>query len=145
MSSTNPLKSLRASMLEVDSYFIESFQFSTLHDFEPNSTEGVLRAGKDLQWQLEHALTPDDCMAYRLRVVLSQENSRVGYTFDIVLTGIFVPDASYSEEQAQQLADVNAPAVLYGAAREFVALATGRGPFNALCLPSVTFHEISRA
>ncbi len=144
MSSTNPLKSLRASVLQVDSYFVESFQFSTLHNFEPDSKGSALQA-EDLQWDLEHALTPDNCMAYRLKVVLPEENSRVGYAFDIVLTGIFVPDASYDQEQAQHIADVNAPAVLYGAAREFVAMATGRGPFNALCLPSVTFHEMGRA
>jgi preprotein translocase subunit SecB len=52
---------------------------------------------------------------------------------------------SHEPEKTEQLVTVNGPALLYSAARELLALISGRGPFPDanmhVLLPSITFLQ----
>lgn len=134
---------MRPAALQLNSYFVESLRFDAQQEF--NSKSGTCQPlPDDLTWNLESASTPNDLRAYRLTLALTARDGRFPYAFEIVLVGVFDFDPNFPSEDAQKLADANAPAVLYGAAREIISSVTARGPFKALCLPSVTFNGLTR-
>jgi preprotein translocase subunit SecB len=64
------------------------------------------------------------------------------YRIDIELLGIFEVAASVEESKIQELVSVNAPSLLFAAARELVLLITGRGPLPPVTLPCGVFTDI---
>ncbi len=63
------------------------------------------------------------------------------YTFDVQVVGFFEVDKDYPQEKAEQLVKANAPAILYSSVREMILNVTGRGPFAACSLPTVSFID----
>lgn len=61
------------------------------------------------------------------------------YKIDIELLGFFEVAQSVDEKKINDIVAANAPAVLFGAARELVLLITSRGPMPPVTLPCVTF------
>lgn len=135
---------LQPSALQLENYFVESLRFDVQGGFD--SEDGKCQPDpSDLDWNLESASFEDGRRAYRLTLVLPPSDGRLPYSFEVVLIGFFRVADSFPAEDAQKLSDANAPAVLYGAARELISGVTGRGPSTALCLPSLTFNGIARA
>jgi preprotein translocase subunit SecB len=63
------------------------------------------------------------------------------YSFRITLVGYFEIHKEYPSEKAELMFHANAPAILFGAAREMLASITARGIYPAVILPSVTFLD----
>ncbi|HEY3857678.1 MAG TPA: protein-export chaperone SecB [Verrucomicrobiae bacterium] len=63
------------------------------------------------------------------------------YRIDIELLGIFEVASNVEESKIQELVSVNAPSLLFGAARELVLLITGRGPLPPVTLPCAVFTD----
>lgn len=61
------------------------------------------------------------------------------YDFKIALVGYFKVSEQISPERRESFIKVNAASVLYSAAREALATATGRGPLPCVVLPTVVF------
>ncbi len=59
----------------------------------------------------------------------------------VTFTGFFAVDPAYPLEKVQMLVDANAPAVLYGAAREMFCNLTARGPWATVTLPTKSFYK----
>jgi preprotein translocase subunit SecB len=131
---------MRASPLELLSYYIESLRFDTMSDFPADVAPPQLRC-EDIEWDLAKANLEESTCAYRLSLQLPPRDNCFPYTFEIVVVGRFRVDArQFQGEAAERLTDTNGPAVLFGAAREAIASVTGRGPYPPLCLPSITFY-----
>ena len=69
------------------------------------------------------------------------EKSIAAYTGRIEFIGYFTVDDKFPKDKVEQLARVNGASILYAAAREMIANITGRGPWRAIQLPSVSFVE----
>lgn len=132
------------SPIQLDFYYVESLRWKieSEYDFEKNTP---LSLG-DLEWNLERADESEDGRqsAYRLTLCLRPTESRYPYSFEIVVVGGFVLSEEVPEERITAVLDNNAPAVLYGAAREVLATSLGRGPFRPPVLPSVHFMNVVR-
>jgi preprotein translocase subunit SecB len=64
------------------------------------------------------------------------------YSIDIKLRGFFSVEDGYPEDRVEMMVAANAPAVLYGSARELVMSLTARGPGSGgVILPSITFID----
>ncbi len=137
---------MRISPLELTSYYIEQLSFAMEEGFVPGEERVEIVPPELLLLEVQSASNPDDAreIMYQLRVELAA-GSGLPYAFHIVLAGFFRIGADVPSEQAAAMADANAPAVLYGSAREAIAAATGRGPFPPLALPSVHFLDLQRA
>jgi preprotein translocase subunit SecB len=61
------------------------------------------------------------------------------YDFNIILVGYFNVAEMVPEEQRELYIKVSAASILYSAAREALATATGRGPLPCVVLPPVVF------
>ena len=63
------------------------------------------------------------------------------YTFALVIVGFFEVREGYPQEGLERMVRITAPSLLYGVAREVVRAATGRGPFQPVIIPTVSFFE----
>lgn len=85
-------------------------------------------AQEPLRWQ--HVLT------------VTSENPperKYPYDFKITLVGYFVVSEEVPLDRREAFVKINAASVLYSAAREYLATATGRGPLPSVVLPTVVF------
>lgn len=133
------------SPLQLDRYFLKDLRFELKEGFDgqrvpvgdltPPSLEiGVVAAEQNsedpLQWRFEVSLELPD-----------PPESKFPYIVATTLVGYFTVNAHYPAEQAERLARINGPALLYSSAREVVASVTGRSPYPKLLIPSVTFIQ----
>ena len=132
------------SPLIIDFYFIKSVHFDLKAEFASNLDQAMesvempklninVESGKHAensnQWKFELSITTGE----------DDTTEDFPYTFGISLVGFFRVMDEYPIEQADLLAQVNAPSVLYSAAREFLSIVTGRSPYPAILLPSISF------
>jgi preprotein translocase subunit SecB len=117
--------------------------FSAQAGFESPGTEagGILDTDLkvDIQWKEGEQERQRTCL---LSIELvDQSGKRFPCTFRISLVGLFEVIPEWPAKSVDVLIQSNAPALLYSAARESLALVTGRSPFGGIILPSVTFVE----
>lgn len=139
---------MQSSPLQLEFYYVESLRWKTDAAYEPAGENAPLQAS-DLKAHLERGVNAgaDDearAAAFRLTLTLDPSQGRFAYAFEIVLSGFFRLDDSVPEEHIAPILEANAPALLYGAAREALATSLGRGPFRPLLLPSVNFLDVQR-
>jgi preprotein translocase subunit SecB len=87
---------------------------------------------------------PDEPNRWRYEIQIKSHTSKkknFPYGFSITLVGFFRIAEGLTNSIINMLLYANAPAVLYSAAREILATSTGRGPYPAIMLPSVTFAD----
>jgi len=75
----------------------------------------------------------------------ADENEPAPYCGKITISGIFRISDSYAEHRRDQLIDVTATSILYGACREMLANLTARSTHGMLSLPSVSFFDPAKA
>ena len=135
---------MRPSPLIIDFYFVKKAQFELKPGFDTNlDREAREVETPKLKINVESGKNSEEPNHWRFELnVEADENPSEGdfpYTFGISLVGFFRVHESYPAEDADLLAQVNAPSVLYSAAREFLSNVTGRSPYPAILLPSVSF------
>jgi preprotein translocase subunit SecB len=123
---------------------LEKYFFTKIHvDACQNSCE---KAGKGL------FTTQVTCMKHKeadrkwmvqleLQQVKEKDDGCPEYSFRVEVVGFYEVREDYPTEKAEMLVRANGPALLYSAARELIATLTGRGPFAAVNLPTVTFID----
>ena len=133
------------SPLQLHRYFAEEIFCKANPDFDKDKEVKI----KDFQVLFE-AGEDKNPLLRRIRLTIEQNLSKDGnepFAFKIVMVGFFEVMKEFFEsqgtEKTEQLVNVNGPALLYSAARELLALVSGRGPYvdgnmNVL-LPSITF------
>lgn len=145
-----------SSSLQLEGYYIDEFSFS----LKPNSREEMglsLSMVPGLHIQPTKTIKPEplkvnveavvgqhkeDTLRWlvRLNIRPSEETSPdFPYDFYISLVGFFEVGAEYPSHLIETMVRITAPSILYSAGREFVATATGRGPFPAVLLPTLRF------
>lgn len=127
---------MKSSLLRLDRYWLKSISVSENSAFDPASTgvpvfesttSRAQKAEDPKYWKVDlEVRTPE------------KNNSFQPYNVIVKLSGIFEVPNNLDWEV---VVAVNAPAVLFGAAREIIATVTSRGSFPAMVLPSVTFMD----
>jgi preprotein translocase subunit SecB len=64
------------------------------------------------------------------------------YYGSIAVVGFVEVDSSYPEDQIADLVKITGSSLLFGAAREMLAIVTSRGPYKTLLLPSISFYDM---
>lgn len=71
----------------------------------------------------------------------NQDPKQFPYNFTIETSGIFEISDYIPIESRERIVAANAPALLYDASREILAMVTSRGPYSQVVLPTVTFID----
>jgi len=123
---------------------LEKYFFTKIHvDACPNGCE---KTGKGL------FSTHVTCMKHKdavrkwmvqleIQQVKDKDDGCPEYSFRLEVVGFYEVREDYPTEKAEMLVRANGPALLYSATRELIATLTGRGPFAAVNLPTVTFFD----
>lgn len=136
---------MKESPLQFEHYYIESQRFALVEDYEPNAAEPLVWPVDGFECDVQRAdLEVSRHAAYRLSLKSIAVEPVFPYEWEIALVGHFRLSDEIPEAEIERIMDANAPAVLYGAAREALAAALGRGPFRAPMLPSVHFLNMTR-
>lgn len=122
--------------LQLKYYFIESFQITAqkaydrkksgknMTDILKSDTKFLANKANPKLWQV------------KLNILCKPDISdNVPYEFNLSLVGFFEVD----DPKQKDIVYINAPAMLYSAAREIIASITGRGPWGSVILPSINF------
>jgi preprotein translocase subunit SecB len=67
------------------------------------------------------------------------DSANLPYAFTLRIQGTVAASQHLSGARLQRAMHANGPAMLFGAAREIIRAATGRGPWSAVIIPSTNF------
>ena len=127
---------MNPSPLRLVNYFITEFVVKANRDFNPDSDD--LSPALSLSSEVE-TFRQEGLYGCRLTVGISPEKMPVPYAVSLTLMGYFDVVDSYPKDKVEDLVNIGAPSILFGAAREIIAGTTARGPFSAFILPTATF------
>lgn len=146
---------MRPSLLHLEGYYLKELSVTLNEAFTKKAVFGSW-VGYHYQPDKSFTVEPPEFDVYReigtkvddptsLRYVLKIRSvgakDKVPYSFKISLVGFFHVDKSLKEDDAKSLVYANAPSVLFSAAREALSSVTARGPYPAVVLPLVSFHD----
>lgn len=133
---------MNPSPLQLDRYIITEFSFKSHVDYQyPGDYTGKVDIS-DLKCEVSTRRHKTEKQRWLIDLTLDLPQGvkkRYPYSFKISLVGFFTVSDLYPDKKVDFLVQANSPALLYSAAREFIATVTGRGPYLALWLPSVMF------
>lgn len=131
---------MNVAPLQLKHYFLTEFRITARRKFKAKEGWGysVQNLDSDVKC-LKHAKEARKWrVALRLRYS-SKPDENVPYDFSITIIGLFEVLEKWPRAKAKTLVCINAPAMLYSAAREIIAMISGRGPWSAILLPSMNF------
>lgn len=135
---------MRVSPLRLEGYYVKELHFSLQTKWKVESEYPALVAPKDIAVIIVAGQHKENARERLFEVTIELQKQalrRYPYNFKTTLVGYFEISEQFPAEHAETMVNANAPALLYSAARELIASATGRGPLPALTLPSVTFIQ----
>jgi preprotein translocase subunit SecB len=133
---------MNAGPLLLEGYYFTEVSFQSCFDHELNG-DNTCVTPDDLMSSVNCSVDPENLRRWsvELRIELpTVADRRPAYTFKVGAIGFFEVVETYPAEQREQLVMINGSSMLYSAARELLAAVSGRGPFPAIVLPSVSFQ-----
>lgn len=152
IESSADLIEIGPAELRLDGYYVKALSYSVRSDLDEKAE---LKLGTGLHVQLPEVMTAanptiqiavaggehaKDKSRFRLMLMInSSDKDESPYIFDVKLVGYF--SIARQPNQVEMLFAIrNGVMVLYSTAREILAAATGRGPFPAFILPTLSFN-----
>lgn len=133
---------MKASNLQLNNYFVRELSFSLNENFTGENIERM--EIPSLEVKCSFISLPESINQKKCEIEISlKEKSRTDfpYHFGIILSGLFTISTEIDAENGERLYRVNAPALLYSAAREIVYNLTNHSNHAPFLLPSVTFVD----
>lgn len=134
---------MKPAPLQLTDYYLTSFSFEANPDFDPDTP--LAFDFETLQVTPEVRLTDDlgdDGTKWLVTLLISQtipENQNTPYSFNLQIQGLVLVSPHLTGNTLERAIQANGPALLFGAAREIIRAATGRGPWAPVIIPSTNF------
>lgn len=129
--------------LQLTDYFVTSIRVEASPDFDTSrETDLEIESLKIEQTCLP--VDEDNDHAFSLVMSIHQDlvpGKNIPYSYEMQLVGTIVVHPDFPQEKLRHAVEVNGPSMLFGAAREILRAATGRGPYGQLLIPSTTFFK----
>ena len=133
---------MKTSNLQLDNYFIKTFSFSVNDEFEQNKDAESSSPSFNVKCNYSTVARKKYQRKCDVEIELTEgAPNSFPYRFSIALYGIFTVNKELDAETGEKLFRVNAPALLYSAAREIIFNMTSHTEHQAFLLPSVTFID----
>lgn len=133
---------LRELAIELNERFANKTGFGswTGYHYQPDKSFKVDPPQFEVMSEVGKKVDDPSRLRYILTVRSAGRKDKTPYSFKISLVGYFHVDKDI-KENVDVLLYANAPSVLFSAAREVLAASTARGPYPAIVLPAVSFHD----
>lgn len=133
---------MKTSNLHLDNYFVKAFSFSADENFDQAKTNENSSPSFKVKCSYENIARKKHQRRCDVEIELAEISANsFPYVFSISLYGIFTINKQLEADMSEKLFRVNAPAILYSAAREIIFNMTSHTPHQAFLLPSVTFID----
>ena len=133
---------MRPSPLQLDRYFFSEVALTVNKEFKPEEFVTIT----DEHFRVEHRSRVSNAESRQWECTLrvqfqAPSEANAPYAFVTECVGLFKVASGWPSERDEWLVKTNAPAVLFGMAREFVRSLMCAGPFSAILLPTVNFTD----
>ena len=131
------------SPLQLNKYFFPVISIVA----NPKFQEEHLDLIPEIDVEINHDVfvSKDDENSFQLKLVIkvaSTAEKPVPYEIVLLVIGLFETAPDFPEKN--KLVGITGSSILYSAAREYIAMVTGRGPFPSIILPTVSFSQIQK-
>jgi preprotein translocase subunit SecB len=140
---------MKNSPLQLLRYVVPEASCTATPTFDPTQPiDSAITAQLSVNAAVTRQKAPDNFPGHSWSVEVSisqtlKEGQNFPYTFKVSLVGFFTcRDDLPPEAEEERFVRVNGSSMLYGAAREIVRSLTARGPWGALFIPGISFHDI---
>lgn len=137
---------MKTAPLQLLDYWADFIQVEANPDFDAEKKVDLPHASLEVLHSVQPLPTKDDPdeagTAWNTRLEIIQtipDGKNLPYTFTLRMQGIVAAHPAYKGDELERVVSANAPAMLFGAAREVIRAATGRGPYAPILIPSTNF------
>lgn len=133
---------MHSTPLQLEAYFFPRFFYEANEQYAgPGASPLPLQIGFHLK------LFRHETDSHRYQLNLTVEGSKEPtapqpYDFEIQVVGLFSVDPECRHDDIPGIVKVNGGSMLYTAAREFLLMVTGRGPWGGISLPTMNLHAV---
>lgn len=133
--------------LQLQDYWVDHIEVRTNQAYDAKKSADLQLDSIEIQSDVRQlkAESPETCgTGWLVRLEIQQtipEGRNVPYEFSLDITGVVAAHPSLQGDQLERAIEVNGPSMLFGAAREIIRAATGRGPFAPVIIPSTNFFQ----
>lgn len=133
--------------LQLKTYYLNELHFVVNDEYEIAPDNSIHIDLGDLLVSAQPARHQTDSLQWQfvLRLALQDPKERYPFTFSVEMVGYFSIDPDWPVEKQEELAHVNAPALLYSAARDLIMTITSRSYHTPFTLPTITFANRVKA
>ena len=135
---------LRELSVELNKSFADKTNFAAWngYHYHPDKSFKVEPTQFQVKSEIGRKIDDPSRWRYELSIRSSGRKDKIPYSFRISIAGYFHIHADkILDGDERSIVYVNAPSVLFSAARDLLASATARGPFPAVILPLVSFAD----
>jgi preprotein translocase subunit SecB len=134
---------MRQPPLQLDRLFFAEVNVKSGSAFSSEPAEAEVKTSVSLSDSKEN----ERAWQARLEIEVTPKGDRqIPYEIRVVAFGQFsVTDEKLDRPHAAQLVAVTGASIIYSAAREYLSLLTGRGPWGPFQLPTVSFTDVEVA
>lgn len=134
---------MKLAPLQLTDYFVTSIRVEALVDHDPAKPQELNVA--DLQ-VTEKCVRSNGNHPNRFAIDLlikqdALEGKNLPYAYELHMVGFIEAHPDFPKDKLQRAVETNGPSMLFGAAREILRAATGRGPYGPILIPSTTFFK----
>jgi preprotein translocase subunit SecB len=129
--------------IQLTDYFVPAIHVEASPDYNSDQPSDLDIDSLEVK---QSCTCPDKNAPHRfvIQMSLRQElvqGKNIPYRYEIHLVGFVETHPKFPEDKLQRAVEVNGPSMLFGAAREILRAATGRGPYGHVLIPSTTFFK----
>jgi len=137
---------MKTAPLQLLDYWADYIHVETNSDFDSKKRADLFHESLDVTHSVQQLPTKDDPKesgtAWSTQLEITQtipKGKNLPYSFTLKMKGIVAAHPDLQDERLERIVAANAPAMLFGAAREVIRAATGRGPYAPVLIPSTNF------
>jgi preprotein translocase subunit SecB len=134
---------MKLAPLQLTDYFVHSIRVEALVDYDPEKKQDLDIASL----QVTENCFPsngDHPNRFVIDLLIKQdawEGKNLPYAYELHMVGFIEAHPGFPKDKLQSTVETNGPSMLFGAAREILRAATGRGPYGPVLIPSTTFFK----
>ena len=138
---------MKLAPLQLTDYFVHSIRVEALADYDPAKDQDLDVASLHVS---EKCFRANGAHPNRFAIDLDIRQDAIGgknlpYAYELHMVGFIEVAPGFPDDKLQRAVETNGPSMLFGAAREILRAATGRGPYGPVLIPSTTFFKSAPA
>lgn len=134
---------MKLAPLQLTDYFVVSLRVEAMADYDPAKPQNLDVANLQVVEKCVR-MDGDHPTRFTIDLVIKQdamEGKNLPYAYDLHMVGFIEVRPGFPADHLQHSVETNGPSMLFGAAREILRSATGRGPYGPVLIPSTTFFK----